>query len=188
MVKAKVIVIDEAQNGHTSLPIAEYEGYDLIILRGGLPMIPSAYSVRPGGGFDLTIAGDKLLKDERLVLFPQPALPGGRAPIYATRQYPHSLIAVVMEDEAERDENGDWIPSNSSLISQACRAEPNGKGGFLTAADGKVIHYEWIIYMPIPDTELKPGTPVTVEWNGDEFAKGIVKRYSRGQFNARVWL
>jgi hypothetical protein len=189
MVKAKVIVISEAEANGTEVSIPEYDGYDLLILRGGFPMASNKYTSRPGGGFQLITPGDKVLLGETFAVFGLPAASAdGVAAVYNVSQYPHRLIAMQYESEAVQDENGDWVPQNSSLIDQACRAEPNSKGGFIPVADGKSYLFEWVVYLPLPVTELKLGTKVTIEWNGQEFGKGTVQRFSRGQLNARIWL
>ena len=189
MVKAKVIVIGEAEANGTQVSIPEYEGYDLLILRGGFPVASSKYIVLSDGGFELTTPGDKVLLGETFAVFAVPVSSSdGISTVYSVAQYPHRLIAVQYELDAVQDENGDWLQQNSSLINQACRAEPNSKGGFIPVADGKSYLFEWVIYLPLPVIELKIGTKVTIEWHGQKLGKGEVKRFSKGQLNARIWL
>jgi hypothetical protein len=187
MVKAKVIKIGTDLANQPTLSIPEFKGSQLLILRGGFPMTENQYTLEEDGGFSL-VGDDKLLLNETFGVIALSDSMEGVATRVVTRQYPHQLIATTFEQDAEQDDNGNWVVPDSSLLTQLCRAEPNSKGSFITGVDGKQIVYAWNIYLPLPVTELKPGTKVSIEWNGNKIGQGTVIRFSRGQLNARIWL
>lgn len=104
-------------------------------------------------------------------------------------QYSHKLILAIAASSTQ-DSNGNWIAgSPSTQVEITCRAEPNGKGAFLKAADGTQIIFDWTVYMPLPVNDIAPGTPAEIkDASGVTIGKGIVARFSRGQLNARVWI
>lgn len=103
-------------------------------------------------------------------------------------QYPHTG-KVYLPGDSQRDATGNWIASDVSLQLQTkCRAEPARGSQYVVGLNGQQITFWCIVYMPIPDDEVKPGMLFEV-WDGENLIiKTDVKQFSRGQLNARVWL
>jgi hypothetical protein len=100
------------------------------------------------------------------------------------KQYPHTIIASIVPGTTSRDENGNWQPDASADITYQCRYEPAGGNAFFEMADGQRVNYSGIIYMPVSVDDIPVGTKVTVTGILTE----TVKRFSRGQLNARAWI
>jgi hypothetical protein len=104
------------------------------------------------------------------------------------KQYPHTLILTAVED-TPMDGNGNWITGHEVSISLKGRAEPNSKGQMIASQDGTQVLFDWMVYMPLPADEITPGTRIVLkDEDGNQFGEGTIKRYSRGQMNARIWL
>lgn len=102
-------------------------------------------------------------------------------------QYPHILKTKVINGSTQ-DSNGDWTGGTETDVETACRFEPNSKNGFIKADDGSQVVYDGIVYLPLPATEIAPGTTVEVTSGAIVLSKDTVKRFSAGQLNAKVWL
>jgi hypothetical protein len=106
-------------------------------------------------------------------------------------QYPHLLkYDIVTGGYEEVDENGDTVivPGSKSIVEIKCRFEPNADGERIVSADGEQLEFGWIVYMPVSSPEVPNGAQIT-GFNSDKvIAKGNVKRFSRGQLNARAWV
>ena len=104
--------------------------------------------------------------------------------------YPHTLELSTPAD-SEQDADGNWVAAAGTTVETLCRAEVRERvtDGLRPATDGNVIQYGWVIYMPQGAPSLPVGASVTVK---DEslniVASDTVKRFSRGQLNARAWL
>jgi hypothetical protein len=104
------------------------------------------------------------------------------------KQYPHTLRITKAAADSTRDLQGDWIPGSSSTSDIACRAEPNKTNGLVSTSDGTMVGYDWNVYMPLPQTEIAPGTNIEILNGTASLGSGIVKRFSAGQLNARLWV
>lgn len=103
-------------------------------------------------------------------------------------QYPHKLVLNTTASSSQ-DNEGNWQPGSSSSVEVTCRAEPNAKGSVLKGADGVNVVYDWTVYMPLPVADIAAGTMVEIQdINGNKIGEGKVARFSRGTFNARVWI
>lgn len=107
-------------------------------------------------------------------------------------QYPHILkFILVTESEPYENEDGDIIipPGVEETIEIKCRFEPNSKGQTIITNDGKVLIYNWMIYMPLGQPEI-PNKIDLIGYNADGSikGKGVAERFDNGQLNARVWL
>jgi hypothetical protein len=106
-------------------------------------------------------------------------------------QYPHILkFDVITGGVEEVDENGDTVivPGQTTTIEVKCRFEPNADGELIVSADGAKLDFGWIVYMPLDQVEIESGTVIR-GYNGDDLiAEGDVKRYNKGQLNARAWV
>lgn len=100
-------------------------------------------------------------------------------------QYPHTLTAKIIS-ESYQDDDGNWMPGGVSTRQITCRAEPNGSGRQIQLADGSLITYSWIVYMPKATQPLPNGIVVAVD--SSPSALGKVLRFSQGQLNSRLWL
>lgn len=103
------------------------------------------------------------------------------------KQYPHILKTTVITGSTQ-DGNGNWTGGTPTEVQTPCRFEPNEKSGFIKADDGSQIVYDGIVYLPLPATEIAPGTQVEVLNGATVLSNGSVKRFSSAQLNARVWL
>jgi hypothetical protein len=186
---AKTITIDVSLAGGTEVPLPEYAGKTLVILRGGVPFAPSKFEVLSTGGFRLISAGDKLVLNELFAIFPQPVLSNGMVSGgFGVSQYPHVMTLAPLASST-MDENGDWQTTEAATTELNCRYEVNTKNSFIVGADGTRIDYAGVVYIPLPVDELKNGTSLMIVNQESEIvAKGIIKKFSRGQLNARVWL
>jgi hypothetical protein len=108
-------------------------------------------------------------------------------------QYPHILkFDIVTGGSEEIDENGDTVivPGATTTIEVKCRFEFNTFGEMIVSADGANLHFGWVVFMPIGQPEIVNGT--TIEGYNDDRpltnARGEVKRYVKGQMNARLWI
>lgn len=105
------------------------------------------------------------------------------------KQYPHTLKLTVAVTSTQ-DESGDWVvdddPQSETI---KCRAEPSSGNVVIETSDGRVIRPDWVVYMPLPVDCIKEGTALEIiDENGDSLGIGTVKRFSRGQLNARIWV
>lgn len=102
-------------------------------------------------------------------------------------QYPHGLVITTATGSVQ-DGNGNWLPGSTSTRVKACRAEPNGKNAMIKTVDGTSIVFDFTVYLPLPIDTVAVGSKVEV-YNGEELlSQNTVKRFSRGQLNARLWL
>jgi hypothetical protein len=103
------------------------------------------------------------------------------------RQYPHRLVITTVSGSTQ-DGNGNWQAVTTSTIEKTCRAEPNNKNAQIKAVDGTAIVFDFTVYMPLPVDIIAVGSKVSL-YNGDELlSTNTVKRFSKGQLNARLWL
>ena len=102
-------------------------------------------------------------------------------------QYPHT-INVTGPTVSVQDGSGNWVNTAQTDFILPCRFEPAGSRGLVPGPDGKLINYNWIVYMPIPALDIKPGFAVRIYDGATLIAKDNVLRYSKGQLNARIWL
>jgi hypothetical protein len=103
------------------------------------------------------------------------------------KQYPHRLVITTATGSVQ-DGNGNWVPGSSSTIEKTCRAEPNNKNAQVKTADGTAVIFDFTVYLPLPVDSIAVGANVSV-YNGIELiGKNTVKRFTKGQLNARVWL
>ena len=106
-------------------------------------------------------------------------------------QYPHTIkYNHVTQGEAYQNADGDWVVPEvtEAEVIQKCRLEVNGTGKKTAGEDGTLIEYGFAIYMPL-DSKSIPFNQVVEVYNRSELiGKGSVKRFSRGQLNARAWV
>lgn len=109
------------------------------------------------------------------------------------KQYPHILKYVPSAEEAEQDENGNWItpnPDNGSTaeIEIECRAEANDKGRKIAGVDGDMFEFQFVVYLKKSVTPISVNQTIEVYDAGILIAKANVARFHKGQLNARLWV
>lgn len=98
-------------------------------------------------------------------------------------------IQVLTEDTDRDTDSGNWEQADPETENIDCRAEANSTNGFVQTVDGTSVKYDWTVYMPIPVDDIDPGTEVEIfDDNNISLGRGTVKRFSRGQLNARAWI
>lgn len=103
-------------------------------------------------------------------------------------QYPHKILFSSATDST-RDADGNWIAGTTGVqLDKDCRAEVNGSSGYIVSPDGSRIDFAWLVYLPLPVDPVAEGTSVTVKDGDVTIATDTVKRFSKGQLNARIWL
>lgn len=103
------------------------------------------------------------------------------------RQYPHNLVITTV-GASTQDSNGNWQPGSTTTVEKSCRAEANNRSAQVKSADGTAIIFDYTVYMPLPIDSIAVGSKVSV-YSGDELlSTNTVKRFSKGQLNARLWL
>lgn len=103
------------------------------------------------------------------------------------QQYPHTLKITTVSGSTQ-DGNGNWQPGTPVTVEKPCRAEPNNRNALVKADDGTQVVFDFTVYMPLPVEIIAVGTQVKV-YNVDELlGANTVKRFSKGQLNARAWL
>lgn len=184
---ATTIQISAGQAGGTTVHLPQYAGVGLLLLRGGHPFAASKYTVLSTGGFQLTTSGDILVLNEEFAVFPQALSANGMVNRgFGVSQYPHTV--VISATSSIKNASGNWVSTPGTAVEKSCRFEPNSGTGKVATADGKMIDYSGIIYMPLPVNALAPGTPVDVLSGATVLLHSTVKRFNAGQLNARIWL
>jgi hypothetical protein len=107
-------------------------------------------------------------------------------------QYPDDLSASV-NAESTQDANGNWVQGSSgSALTSKCRYEANDGSGYVVGENGNRIDFSAVVYLPVTAPLIKTGSVVqiTIKRTGeaDQVISDSVKRFSRGQLNARIWL
>jgi hypothetical protein len=102
-------------------------------------------------------------------------------------QYPDTITVFTLPDSV-RDTDGNWSTGAPVQSTWKCRAE-SSSSGVLTSVSGEKIQFSWIVYMPSGVTKVKEGSKVSiVNRLSEAVCEQSVLRFSRGQFNARIWL
>lgn len=104
-------------------------------------------------------------------------------------QYNHTATITTQGTDASQDADGNWIPGTpGTTTTEDCRAESASGNGYITGIDGTKIDYSWIVYFPQDVPFIKVGSQITVMNGTEPVLSDTVKRFSRGQLNARIWL
>lgn len=69
-----------------------------------------------------------------------------------------------------------------------CRAEINTSAKQIILQDGTSYIYSSLIYCPKEVPDLQPGTKILITDGTITRVEGIVKSFSRGQLNCRIWV
>ncbi|RNL50771.1 hypothetical protein [Pedobacter jejuensis] len=108
-------------------------------------------------------------------------------------RFPHTLKTklVIGAVEPAKDENGDWVPGNSTIsdLELECRAVPNGTGKPLPGVDGDKVIFNYLVYLPAEIVDIPEKTIVEFVYKGKVFYKGPVLRFfGAGRLNTRLWV
>jgi hypothetical protein len=98
-------------------------------------------------------------------------------------QYPDSII-VRWKTDPVKGAGGQWTPGEDVSHTFKCRKEANTKARTIPGADGSMIYYSYLVYMPLTTVGIPYGADY--ELNGSH--KGKVKGANNGQLNSRIWL
>lgn len=104
------------------------------------------------------------------------------------KQYPY-ILKVYKEQEATFDQStAEWTQGVAEWIEWGkCRDEVSS-GGKITLQDGEQYSFSAVVYCPKHIKEINKGAIIQVWNNGDLRLQGEVKRFSKDQLHARIWL
>lgn len=191
MVKPIIITIDQTKAGQKRIDLPELSGYDILVTRRVIGYLTEAEFVNlPTGGFELKGENDFFVLGEVITVIPSPLMIATNViPTFSLVQYPHriTLTAVV---NSTTDDDGNYVNVAGGETKELdCRAESSTGNGFITQPGGTRIDFSWIVYFPLPIEQVKEGTAAEVRNEYNELIlTDTVKRFSRGQLNARIWL
>ena len=108
-------------------------------------------------------------------------------------QHPHILKFSTGNAVTEpyQDEQGDWVipsPGEVEITDVKCRAQENIKEEKVMGQDGTKLEFAYMVFMPANCPEIVEGATIEIFKDGNSFYKGDVRRFFRGQLNARLWV
>jgi hypothetical protein len=103
------------------------------------------------------------------------------------KQYPHRLVITTV-GASTQDGNGNWQSGSPVTVEKSCRAEPNNKNAQVKTVDGTAIVFDYTVYMPLSVDSIAVGSKVSVYSGAELLSTNTVKRFSKGQLNAQLWL
>ncbi|WP_231489911.1 hypothetical protein [Pedobacter sp. Leaf170] len=106
-------------------------------------------------------------------------------------QYPNDLKYSSSSAESVYDqESGTWSAASPGVEQPfiKCRAEMNDKGRLVASNDGTQLEYSYTVYMTKDCPVFNFGQIVEVHNSDGLLIKSSVKKFSRGQLNARLWV
>lgn len=103
-------------------------------------------------------------------------------------RYFHTITIEIPASQV-KDSKGNWItpdPPTKEIYNGRC--EINSAARELIDGNGKTIQYNAIIYLPVLPERVKIGSKIKVtDGDGDIFT-GVVKQFSKGLKNCRIWV
>lgn len=108
-------------------------------------------------------------------------------------RFPHTLKFEIISDTSDsvQDENGDWIPKNSTSVLKEfeCRAEPANQGATYRGENGERIQYDYLIFAGPGIYDLTEQQEVKFFDNDRLIGKGIAKKIdTASRLNTRIWV
>lgn len=97
-------------------------------------------------------------------------------------QYPDEIV-ITRAGESIQDENGNWITTESEVITLRCRFVPNGSGKSVSLMDGTNYIYHYQVAFPKGTTNVRQQD---IYKRGDE--EGVIKRFEPGQLHSIAWI
>jgi len=102
-------------------------------------------------------------------------------------QYPDNIV-LTTSASASQNVSGVFTTGATGSYSLDCRAEVNGTGKRTTSADGALIDYSFLVFLPVMTTVIPPDSGFVLTALSNGTITGKVKRSSNGQLNSRLWL
>lgn len=107
------------------------------------------------------------------------------------KQYPHT-VTFSSGTAAVQGADGNWTEGVTKSFDVSGRFEPvNGSVGseYVIGQDGQQIRIRGIVYMPLDKSaDIEVGCGIIVQSDSDLILDDVVKQFSRGQLNMRVWV
>lgn len=105
-------------------------------------------------------------------------------------RYPDIIKFKTVPSDSVYDQNtGEWSePGVSVELELKCRAEMNGTGKTVASNDGESLEYAYTVYLERSVPVFKFGQSVEVFNVDGLLISSSVKKFNRGQFNARLWV
>ena len=102
---------------------------------------------------------------------------------------PHRLY-VQQATPVGSDANGFELPYVSGWVHRCdCREQPTGQGRVITVANGESVAYSSIVFVDAGTPAIETGTRIEVREPDDTvILTGEVKRFSRNDYHARIWV
>ena len=102
---------------------------------------------------------------------------------------PHRLY-VQQATPVGNDADGFELPYETQWVLWCdCREQPAGQGRVITAANGESVAYSSIVFVDVDTPVLETGTRIEVrEPDSVAILTGEVKRFSRNDYHARIWV
>lgn len=97
-------------------------------------------------------------------------------------QYPDTIV-ITRAGGSVQDENGNWITTESEVITLRCRFVPNGSGKSVSLMDGTNYIYHYQVAFPKGTTNVRQQD---IYKRGDE--EGVIKRFEPGQLHSIAWI
>ena len=102
-------------------------------------------------------------------------------------QYPDT-ITITTAASAYQNASGVWVQGATGNYEFSCRAEVNSMGRKIVSADGALIDYSFLIYMPVSTVVIPPGSDYVLNALNNGTISGRVRLAKNGQLNSRLWL
>jgi hypothetical protein len=102
-------------------------------------------------------------------------------------QYPDSIV-VTTSASGSQNASGIWTSGVTTNYTFLCRAEVNGAGRKIAGADGGLVDYSFIVFMPVSTVVIPIGSDFVLTALTNGIISGKVKGASNGQLNSRLWL
>ena len=105
-------------------------------------------------------------------------------------QYPHTLKYLTPSiDSVYNQDTGEWSDEVLGVEKELmCRSEMNSKGELVPSNDGAQLNYSYTVYMEVDAPVFEFGHIIEVINPDGLLIKDTVKKFSRGQLNAMLWV
>jgi hypothetical protein len=175
--------------GADKLVIPQFAGYSLSVNKRGVGDLTSGeFTVLPEGGFQLTSGAFLAGEAFTVTAIAQEPYPTIFQNVF--NRYPHRLTSWK-KAESTQNANGNWVTGYDIVIDTHCRAEvrTSSDDGLIDAQDGKVTAFSFTLYFPVNGPSVGVGAKVNItDADGSLITSDTIKRFSRGQLQARAWL
>lgn len=97
-------------------------------------------------------------------------------------QYPDEIV-ITRAGGSVQDENGNWITTESEVITLRCRFVPNLQSRTVKTADGQDFTYHYQIAFPKGTVNVRARD---IYERGSE--QGVIVRFEVGQLHSIAWI